>query len=244
MSILSLTIDLLRQRIAAHQQAQDLDAWVQQSLLGDVEKMLGGPLIAKMIDLLRLMEDDPCCDSFSIPPGAAGAVTADGSFLCPRDALYGLLRYLLDESHSPQPFLSSVSSLADTIQLLLNDVDLVPVLRTVGQALDPQRGLVAAALHFLQPALVQDRGQSLLRILRNAYQETAPGKIPVDVLLEITTQIHRLAPGSDGSYRGPDVQQALGQVIEFLVDEERGLEKFFNIVKDRCDGRPCPLPPP
>ena len=91
---------------------------------------------------------------------------------------------------------------------------------------------------FLKPAIASDQKQNLSRVLRNAYQEQSPGKSPVQTLLDLATELHRLRPGTHTPYAGPDFQEALRQGREFLVDQETGLAKFFEIVKSRCGG-PC-----
>jgi hypothetical protein len=180
------------------------------------------------------------------------------------------------------------------VQLLLDDDDLLPLARAVGEAASPKNGLIEAALRFLRPALdadsigvacdtsaecpaehgcvplsiktaVPDRSctvdkdcgvggacsggqcfkarscskRTLTRILRNAYQEQTPGKSPVQTLLDLATELHRLHPGEGTAYSGADFAEAFRQARDFLANQETGLEKFFEIVKSRCGG-PCP----
>ena len=84
-------------------------------------------------------------------------------------------------------------------------------------------------------------GETLTRILRNAYQEQIPGKSPVQTLLDLATELHRVRPGEGTAYGGADFAEAFRQSRDFLANQETGLEKFFQIVKSRCGG-PCPAP--
>lgn len=210
-------VDFLRKRIKAHRAAGDVDHWLGTELPRSIEEKLSGPVIPRTVDFLRHVEADDRA----------------------RDAIYGLVLYLVDELSNNAGFRATVTALGDMAQLLLDDEDLVPVLHAAGKAAAFDTGLVKASLRFLGPAVKRDTQQVLATILRNAYQEHSPGKSPMQTLLDLITEIHRQQPGVGTPYSGPDFQEAFKQAREFLGDQRTGLEKFFEIVKLRCGG-PCP----
>jgi len=209
-------VGFLRQRIAAHRKQGDLVNWVGQELPQAIEQKLASPVVSRMADFLRIAHDDE--------PTVK--------------ALYDLIEHLIDEVNKTPSFRASLTGIADMAQLLLDDTDIVPVMRTMGKVLEPKRELFKATLHFLKPAIAKDEKQSLAKILRNASKEQSPGKSPLQTLLDLATELHRLAPGTNTTYTGPDFREALRQAKEFLADQETGLVKFFEIVKNRCGG-PC-----
>jgi hypothetical protein len=204
-------LGLLRERIVAHRSAGDLDRWLGEELPLTIEQKLGGPVVARAVDLLKVVEQDERSSR----------------------AINGLLSHLIDEIQDSPSFRASLTGIADLVQLLLDDIDLVPLLRALGEAIAPEHGLVRATLRFLKPALARDTDQCLSKILRNAYQEQSPGRSPVQTLLDLTTELHRVRPGAGTPYEARDFQEALRQTREFLSDQRTGLQKFFEIVKNR-----------
>jgi hypothetical protein len=209
-------IDFLRARIKSHSSKGDVVTWLGETLPDDIERMLGGPIVARAADLLRIVEAEPKVKTSTL----------------------ALITHLLGELQVNATFRSTVTGLADLIQLLLDDDDLVPAARAVGKALDPKHQLVASALRFLGPAVAADKRQAISKILRNSAQEQLPGKSPLGTLLDLSTELHRVQPGVGTPYTGADFAEALRQARDFLANQETGLEKFFDIVKSRCDG-PC-----
>jgi hypothetical protein len=243
--VAQVVVDFLRGRLAVHKTRGDTDAWLSQELPADVERVLAGPAFARAADLIRILDTQPAA----------------------KKALYDLASYLITELTGSSTFRTAITGLADVIQMVLDDDDLVPVAHALGRALDPARGLIPAALRFLWPALDADSadgcspnapkcgqgercitlggGESrcsremLTHVLRNAWKEQSPGKSPVQTLLDLSTELHRLVPGAGTPYTGADFAEAFRQARDFLVNTETGLVKFFEIIKARCDG-PCP----
>src|SRR5260370_42412603 len=70
-----LTVQFLRDRIAAHTQAMDIDTWAHSKLTSDLTDTLGGPSFAALADFTAKVETDPAA----------------------RTQLYSLLQYLVNE---------------------------------------------------------------------------------------------------------------------------------------------------
>ena len=206
-----LLINFLRGRIQAHVNAGDLDTWVHQTLTQDITDTLGGPTFAALADFTGKVEADPDA----------------------RTQLYQLLDYLVDEADHDQVFQTALTTLADQVQMFLDDPDLVPVARVMGAALDPQKGAVDAQLTLMKKAHDLDTNKALLTILRNLYKQNSDGIYPASDLADVLSELNRAQPGHGGPLDGDDYRSILNEVKGFLIDDQRGFTRFLNIVKAR-----------
>jgi hypothetical protein len=206
-----LIVNFLRGRIAAHTKAGDLDTWVHQTLTQDMTDTLGGPTFAAANDFVAKVESDTSA----------------------RGQLYGLLQYLVDEANNDLVFQTALTTLADQVQMFLDDPDLVPVAHVMGAAMDPQKGTVDAQLTLMKKAHDVDTAKALLTILRNLYRQGSDGVYPASNLGDILSELNRAAPGQGGPLSGDDYRSILHEVQGFLIDDQRGFTRFLQIVKDR-----------
>ena len=218
-AVAEVMVGFLRARLAAHRAKNDLVNWLTVELPDELVIKLQGPVVPAAVDFLRLVEGDSKV----------------------RKAIYALATHLIDEINQNPSFRSSLTGMADLAQLLLDDLNLVPLARLVGQALSPQVGIIDAALRFMEPAMAKDTKHTLSTILANAWSEsdTVPGQSPIQTVFNLATEVHRKHPGAGTAYVGPDFAQAFLETRDFLANGETGLEKFFEIVKSRCGGFPC-----
>jgi len=144
-----------------------------------------------------------------------------------------LLQYLVNEADNDLVFQTALTTLADQVQMFLDDPDLVPVARVMGAAVDPQKGAVDAQLTLMKRAHDLDTKKALLTILHNLYKQDAQGIYPASNLGDVLSELNRAAPGQGGDLSGTDYQSILGEVKGFLVDDQRGFTRFLNIVKAR-----------
>ena len=161
-------------RIAAHVTAGDIDAWAHQTLTQDITEQLGGPTFAALADFTAKVETDPDA----------------------RNQLYGLLQYLVDEADNDLVFQTALTTLADQVQMFLDDPDLVPVARMLGAALDPQRGAVDAQLTLIKRAHDLDTNKAFLTIARNLYKQDTDGVYPASNLADVLSELNRAQPGA------------------------------------------------
>ena len=206
-----LLVSFLRSRIAAHVTAGDTDAWVHQTLTNDISDQLSGPTFAALADFTAKVESD-----------------TEG-----RNQLYGLLQYLVDEADNDLVFQTALTTLADQVQMFLDDPDLVPVARMMGAAIDPQRGAVDAQLTLVKRAHDLDTKKAFLTIARNLYKQDTDGVYPASNLADVLSELNRAQPGVGGPLAGTDYQSILSEVKGFLIDDQRGFTRFLNIVKAR-----------
>ena len=206
-----LMVNFIRGRIAAHTKAGDIDTWAHTTLTQDITDQLAGPTFAALADFTAKIETDTEA----------------------RNQLYGLLQYLVDEADNDLVFQTALTTLADQVQMFLDDPDLVPVARVMGAAVDPQKGAVDAQLTLMKRAHDLDTKKALLTILRNLYKQDTDGIYPASNLGDVLSELNRAAPGQGGALSGPDYQSILGEVKGFLIDDQRGFTRFLNIVKAR-----------
>lgn len=216
-----ILFDFLKKRLAAHRLKGDVDYWLGKDLPQSIEQKLSGPVVAATVDLVKKLEaNEPT-----------------------RLSVYSLLSYVIDEAENNHSFNASLTGLADMMQMMLDDRDLVPVARFAGNALKPELGLIDSTIAFFHEAIALDKHEAVVKVLGNAARELSPGKSPLQTLLDMSTEMHRVNPGAgaDTPYQGEDFKRGFGEVYDFMANEQMGLEKFFSIIKTRCgQGISCP----
>jgi hypothetical protein len=206
-----LVVQFLRDRINAHTQAGDVDTWVHSTLTGNLTDTLGGPAFAALTDFTAKVESDPDA----------------------RTELYSLLQYLVNEANNDLVFQTALTTLADQVQLFLDDPDLIPVAHALGSAVDPQNGAVDAQLTLMKRAHDVDSNKALLSLLQNLYKQDATGIYPASNLADILSQLNRKDPTASGDLTGDDYNSILTEVQNFLKDQQYGFSHFLAIVKNR-----------
>ncbi len=210
-AITLLLIDFLRGRLESHDSAGDLDTWIHQTVTKNMTDTMSGPLFASLTDFVAKVETNSTA----------------------RTSLYGLLQYLVNEATDDQGFQTALTSLADSVQLFVDDPDLVPVAHIMGKAMDPTQGLVSMSIDLIKRGRDLDSKKALLTILRNVYQPDATGAYPASNLADTLSTINRAQPGAAGPLVALDYTTMFGQFHQFLTDEQRGLPRFLAIIRNR-----------
>lgn len=206
-------IDFLSGRLAAHRQAGDVATWLTTDLPAAAQGRLAHPLFAGAADFIL---------SLQARPEARAQIEA-------------LIGYLIDEISYNETFRTSLTSVADLLQLALDDGDIVPIALAAGEALRPERGWLDSHLAFASAARHADDNQALVEMMRNLYVEYRPGHTAVGDLIDGLGEVHRERPWEDlgGDYTAADYRALLTGVAHFLDDEKRGLRKFIAIIQSR-----------
>lgn len=214
-ALTQILIDFLRDRLATHAKKGDLDNWVHKQLTQDMTDVMGGPTFAAMADFVDKVQADPDA----------------------RTQLYTLLQYLVDEAQSDLAFATALTTLADQVQTMMADNDLVPILRVVGTALDPDggpaQGAIDSQVTLIKKSRERDDRKVLLSILRNLYRMNTDGTYPASTLADHLSELNRTKPGQGGSLDAGDYKTLLGEISDFFLDEKRGFTRFVNIAKMR-----------
>lgn len=208
----------LRERIAAHRAAGDLDAWAL-GLSGRLETVVREPVFAAGTDLGLALRDDPAA----------------------RVAVGRLLTHMTSDvapnARTASPQATTLSAIAETLQVMRADADVDPLLRSLAPAMTPRTGLVPQSLRFLDRARALDRDGALISVLGHAVERPTAGDPltpePLTVIADAIADTNRERPGEHGPMSAQDVFYMFREVISFLTDNSRGLEQFYAIVQRR-----------
>ena len=206
-------IELMENRLRAHDASGDRGFWLTRTLPDDLKGAVTGPVFAGLADFILALSAEPAT----------------------RDQLVALVRYLQDEAQDRATFVTALTGIADTLQLALDDRDLVPIARAVGEVIQPDRGWLAAQLELVKRARQADDGGALTRLMVHLYDTPRPGHTAVGDLVDGLSEIHRARPFTDlgAELTGADYASALRGVADFLDEEKRGLRKFISIIQTR-----------
>ncbi len=118
----------------------------------------------------------------------------------------------------------------------------LPALRYLSEALGLARDLlgleVPAASGGAPRAVTVELLVNALRPFPGRVASAAGPPVPVDALddvLELVGRVHRVDPAETGPLSALDLAEVVRQVADYLLDEDRGLEKFYVLV-ERRDG--------
>jgi hypothetical protein len=217
-------VDLIEGRLRAHDAAGDRGYWLtceskpatpctRDTLPDGLKESLTGPVFAGLADFILALSAEPAT----------------------RDQLVALVRYLQDEAQDRVTFVTALTGIADTLQLALDDRDLVPIARAVGDLISPEHGWLAAQLTLIKRARGADDGGALTRLMVHLYDEPRPGHTALGDLIDGLSEIHRARPMADlgRDLTAADYASALHGVADFLDEEKRGLRKFLSIIESR-----------
>ncbi len=206
-------IDFLQSRIDAHDAVGDRDDWLTDDLPGRTEDVLAGPVFAGLADFVLSLQASPEA----------------------RAQIESLASYLVNEVNYNETFRTSLVAIADTMQLALDDRDIVPIAHVAGEALRPSRGWVDTSLEFVKRARHSDENQALVRMFRNLFDESRSGHTAVNSLIDGISEIHRNHPYDEigARYTAEDYRALMRGLAQFLDDEKRGLRRFISIIEGR-----------
>lgn len=213
--------------------------WAKDEIAAHMAESMGGPLFAGMMDV-------------------ADALRKDNNA---RFELEKLLTYLLDGASSNEALASTLATTNDMVQLLKDrDNVLLPVFHVLAQAAAPTstnaEGQVEKSLADAQTALLArlsgkyfdadgveicakefDPNQIVSLALANLVtpMKTGPrvGQAPLDVFIDVIADVNRKAPEQAyGKLTVPDYANISDNVVDFLMNKERGLEQFYEVIRN------------
>lgn len=220
-------LPFLRNRILAHRAAGDLTTW-SHDLPNDTADTIAGPIVGGLVQLLDVIQNDPDA----------------------RDALVALIAYLVDESSDNDAFLATLYAGADLLQVFGDDQDIVPIAHALSSALAPNAtdlvtgapgtpdvtgGVAYDALGLVRELSDIDSRHVLHRLLANVVALPADGseETPLEVILDVMSQINRVTPGDTSDYTPGDYREALTQATGFMRDDRRGMERLYQVIQHR-----------
>ena len=136
--------------------------------------------------------------------------------------------------------------MSDILQVLADDERLAPVLQAASVAASPNAdpdgaGCADTTLRVLK-ALVDDEYDryhvmdvALPNLVRPLTDEDGQviGASPLEIIMDAIADVHRIDASSDAPADEADVQAIMGTVRDFLIDDTRGFEQFYTIIRKR-----------
>ncbi|MBX3234009.1 MAG: hypothetical protein KIT84_33285 [Labilithrix sp.] len=244
-------LDLLRSQLWAHCPntfAAPLDdnvahptcEWARKELVEKASDSLAGPLATTGIDVMDAMRKDPEA----------------------RREMNRMMEYLVDAASQNDALGSVLASTNDMLQILRDDENLIPLLKVAAAAVDgstyddkgrvKEKSLVDAQMALLARMSGKYFDKDGKEICRNEVDPNQviasvlarvvtpikdgdfKGQTPLEVIIDVVADVNREDPTQpyDGTLRQPDYANMSKNVVEFLVDPQRGLEQFYEVVRN------------
>jgi hypothetical protein len=241
--IAPILVDALRSQLLAHCPASFVPpyppcTWARQDLVNNMAATVGGPSFAGTMDVSDALRSNDAA----------------------RAGLEQLLAYLLDAASGNAALTEVLASTDDLIQVLRDDANLVPFFHVMATAAAPsgkdangnvQKGVVDATTTLLSriagraydsnnaeicskeldPEGVMNLALANLVTPMVGADGKTPGETPLEVILDAIADVNRAAPGAPGKLAPADYGNMANELSEFLLDDQRGLEQFYEIVR-------------
>jgi hypothetical protein len=243
-AILPVVIDLLRAQMwarcpSSYTPPYAACTWARHDLTANMATTVSGPTFAAAMDLAdAIRRDDPA-----------------------RANIEQLATYLLDAASDNDALAAMLGSVADTVQAMGDDQNMVPLLHVLSEAFAP--AVVDGSGHVTQKSLVDAQLAMLARLNGRAYDDggteicareldanqvmqAALAKLvtpmtdangqttetPLELFMDVVADVNRADPSSTAKLQGFDYASITDEVQGFLLDPQRGMEQFYAIVRN------------
>ena len=213
--------------------------WARDELPKKATETLTGPLASTGLEVMEIVRRDPEA----------------------RRQTEILLQYLLDGGSNNDALASMLASTSDLVQLLRDEENLVPLFHVMAAAVDasvkdPQGNVVQKSLIDAQMALLarlsgryyDAAGKEICKreIDPNQVLTIALGKLvtpikdgdfkgqsPLEVIIDVVADVNRVDPTQPyaGTLSKDDYGSVSNNVVDFLINKERGLEQFYEVIR-------------
>lgn len=212
--------------------------WARDELVKKAEETLTGPLASAGLDMMEAIRADK-----------------DG-----RHEMEVLMQYLLDAASKNDALASMLASSNDLVQLLRDEDNLVPLFHVLASAMDAtttdKDGQLKKSLVDAQMALLArvsgryfdkegkeickreiDPNQVLAVALGNLVTPindgSFKGQAPLEVIIDVIADVNRNDPTQpyEGTLNRSDYANVSENVVDFLINKERGLEQFYEVIR-------------
>jgi hypothetical protein len=212
--------------------------WARTTLANNAATTIGGPTFAAAMDLNEAIRQDQTG----------------------RTSTEKLLTYLLDSGSSNDALAELLASSDDLIQVMSDDANMVPFYHLMASAMVPtttnaqgnvQRGVVDATTALLGRVAGRAYDANNVEICASELDPDAvlnvalahlvtpmkgsngqPTETPLEVIIDTIADVNRAGPGATTKLQGADYANMANELSEFLLDDQRGLEQFYQIVRN------------
>jgi len=171
------------------------------------------------------------------------------------------MQYMLDAASKNDALASMLASSNDLVQVLRDDDNLVPLFHVLASAMDAspkddkghvkQKSLVDAQMALLARVSGRyfdkdnkeickreiDPNQVLAVALGNLVTPindgSFKGQAPLEVIIDVIADVNRVDPTQayEGTLNRSDYGSVSENVVDFLMNRERGLEQFYEVIR-------------
>jgi hypothetical protein len=208
--VATLLLQFLQDRAAKHQTANDITRWVTQDFEQNIQDAVTAKELPALFDIINAIDADPDLTM----------------------QLDGLRDELIAEDKGFQDLLTVGGDMLETAK----DASIANgFLKFAGQELDPDKKLVFTLASLTEKAKDIDSDQHMLEVIRRALDDsnTQGGGFYAEGLARSIRQTNRVNPLSNDIVTGEDVLKVAGVVAKYLLDDQHGLEKFYDLVSKR-----------
>jgi hypothetical protein len=212
--------------------------WARTTLTSEAATTIGGPTFAAAVDLNEAIRQNQ--------PG--------------RTSTEQLLTYLVDSGSANDALAELLATSDDLIQVMRDDTNLVPFYHVMASAMVPtttdsqgnlQRGVVDATTALLARVAGKAYDANNVEICANELDPDSvlnvalahvvtpmtgsngqPTETPLEVIVDTIADVNRASPGATAKLQGTDYANMANELSEFLLDDQRGLEQFYQIVRN------------
>jgi hypothetical protein len=239
-------IDTIRAQLWAHCPTSfvppyDKCTWARHDIAANMSDTVGGPTFAGMMDLGdAVRQNQPARTELeALMQYMLDAASQNDALPAVLASTDDILQVLRDDANllpfykvAAQAMNASVTDAQGHVtQKSLVDANMALLARISGKAfdnngtelcskeLDPNQVLSVALANLVTP---MDTGDP-----------TKPGETPLEVIIDIIADVNRAAPDQpDVKLDATDYQSISDNVTSFLIDKQRGLEQFYQVIRD------------
>jgi len=230
----ALAIDAMRDAWLDEEAAGTRTTWLREDVTQDLTDVMTGRALHAGVTLFQYIDQDPervaMLQRASLHALEAGQAAPELMLIF----AYGLLAGALDEEAG------------------------AVVSRFLGRAIDPtrdwiapdgapsveihtERGLVLHGLVMLDRSADADPQGVVLDVAANGMQTRPDGRTHLGVIWDVIKEVNRVEPGAGTPLTADDYASILEVTVDFMRDDERGMERLFDFVDFAIhgpDGRP------
>lgn len=214
--------------------------WIREELPRKMTDVVNGPTFATSMDLVDELRKDE-----------AG-----------RQEVERLVQYLLDEASKNDALQAMLASSTDMVQVMKDERNIVPFMHVMSEAMAPtkkdrdgkiiEKGMVDAQAALLAKlagrAFDSDNTEICAREIDPNQVVTVvlgklvtplpdgpqKGKTPLEVVMDTVAEVNRLDPTrpQEEKLANGDYKNISDNVSDFLLNKERGLEQFYEVVRN------------
>jgi len=215
--------------------------WARDDLTNNISDTIKGPLFSTSMDLIDAIRQNDAA----------------------RSSLEALLSYLVSAASQNDALAALLATANDVLQVLGDDQNLVPIYHALAPALTPSTRdaeghiLTASVIDAQLTLLSRIAGKFMVGSTEICADEADPNQVlsqilvrlvtpmtdstgratetPLEVILDTITDVNRVDPSQTSKLGAADYAAIAGQVSEFMLDKNFGLEQFYEVVRKGTD---------